>query len=225
MGEAATKEYMAQRSARKTRRVWLPILLFGACFAVLLGRLVHIQVINHDNYSVQAENTLIGNDILEAPRGKIFDRNGQPLVLSIDTWDLYISTRAWSVNETAKQAAKTIAHETGLDDKKLQLLVHESSLVDQVVARDLSYETGLKLMELAPLGAVLLPSLRIPVPAAIPVPKNAPSFFRKSLLPLSKPPSLNAALPPSAMSCLLILKVGSFCNLSKVLSAASNMSL
>ena len=60
MGEAATKEYMAQRSARKTRRVWLPILLFGACFAVLLGRLVHIQVINHDNYSVQAENTLIG---------------------------------------------------------------------------------------------------------------------------------------------------------------------
>ena len=120
MGEAATKEYMAQRSARKTRRVWLPILLFGACFAVLLGRLVHIQVINHDNYSVQAENTLIGNDILEAPRGKIFDRNGQPLVLSIDTWDLYISTRAWSVNETAKQAAKTIANETGLDDKKLQ---------------------------------------------------------------------------------------------------------
>ena len=113
MGEAATKEYMAQRSARKTRRVWLPILLFGACFAVLLGRLVHIQVINHDNYSVQAENTLIGNDILEAPRGKIFDRNGQPLVLSIDTWDLYISTRTWSVNEIAKQAAKAIANETG----------------------------------------------------------------------------------------------------------------
>ena len=158
MGEVATKEYMAQRSARKTRRVWLPILLFGACFAVLLGRLVHIQVVNHDNYSVQSENTLIGNDILEAPRGKIFDRNGQPLVLSIDTWDLYISTRAWSVNETAKQAAKAIANETGLDDKKLQLLVHESSLVDQVVARDLSYETGLKLMELAPLGAVLLPN-------------------------------------------------------------------
>ena len=204
MGEVATKEYMAQRSARKTRRVWLPILLFGACFAVLLGRLVHIQVVNHDNYSVQAENTLIGNDILEAPRGKIFDRNGQPLVLSIDTWDLYISTRAWSVNETAKQAAKAIANETGLDDKKLQLLVHESSLVDQVVARDLSYETGLKLMELAPLGAVLLPSLRIPVPAATPVPKNAPSFFRNSLLPLSKPlrpctifPFRKGTLPPS----------------------------
>ena len=149
---------MAHKSAQTTRRIWLPLILFGACFTVFLGRLVHIQVINHEDYSSQAANTLLDNDILDAPRGKIFDRNGQPLVLSIDTWDLYISTKAWADKESAKKAARTIANETELNEEDIQHLIEKSVLVDQLIIRDLKYETGITLMEKETQGAVLLPN-------------------------------------------------------------------
>jgi stage V sporulation protein D (sporulation-specific penicillin-binding protein) len=152
------KETMAHKSAQPTRRIWLPLILFGACITVFLGRLVHIQVINHEDYSSQASNTLLDNDILDAPRGKIFDRNGQPLVLSIDTWDLYISTKAWTDKESAKKAASIIANETELNDEDLQNLIEKSVLVDQIIIRDLKYETGITLMEKGTQGAVLLPN-------------------------------------------------------------------
>lgn len=47
---------------------------------VLLVRLWVMQVLNGDSYAAQAQNNRIREFSLEAPRGRIFDRNGVPLV-------------------------------------------------------------------------------------------------------------------------------------------------
>lgn len=47
---------------------------------VLLVRLWVMQVLNGDSYATQAQNNRIREFSLEAPRGRIFDRNGVPLV-------------------------------------------------------------------------------------------------------------------------------------------------
>lgn len=47
---------------------------------VLLVRLWVMQVLNGDLYAAQAQNNRIREFSLEAPRGRIFDRNGVPLV-------------------------------------------------------------------------------------------------------------------------------------------------
>ena len=49
-------------------------------FAALFTRLWYLQVLTTDEYEVAAETTAPATVILEAPRGRIFDRNGKPLV-------------------------------------------------------------------------------------------------------------------------------------------------
>ncbi len=52
------------------------ILLFCAIFF----RLVKLQVVKGEDYREQSENRLTSQEIIEAPRGLIMDRNGKPLV-------------------------------------------------------------------------------------------------------------------------------------------------
>ena len=54
----------------------LVILLFCAIFF----RLVKLQVVKGEDYREQSENRLTSQEIIEAPRGLIMDRNGKPLV-------------------------------------------------------------------------------------------------------------------------------------------------
>lgn len=48
--------------------------------SVLLVRLWTMQVLNSSTYAAQAENNRVREISLQAPRGRIFDRNGKPLV-------------------------------------------------------------------------------------------------------------------------------------------------
>lgn len=50
---------------------------------VILGRLVYLQVFQHDSYVKQAEAQQLREIEVRAPRGEIFDRNGARLALSL----------------------------------------------------------------------------------------------------------------------------------------------
>jgi penicillin-binding protein 2 len=50
--------------------------------AALLVRLWTMQVLQGDSYAAQAENNRVREISLEAPRGRIYDRNGVPLVVN-----------------------------------------------------------------------------------------------------------------------------------------------
>ena len=51
---------MAHYKAQGTRRVWLPAAVFGLFALAICGRLVQLQVLEHDNYAKQAEQELLG---------------------------------------------------------------------------------------------------------------------------------------------------------------------
>ncbi len=52
------------------------------CFLLLVGRLVQLQIINSDLYQVLSEGNTIRLVSIPAPRGLIYDRNGEVLVTS-----------------------------------------------------------------------------------------------------------------------------------------------
>jgi cell division protein FtsI (penicillin-binding protein 3) len=61
----------------------------AACWAVLVGRLVQVQGINHAAYSARAEQQHLRPVELKAKRGSILDRRGDELALDIQTASFY----------------------------------------------------------------------------------------------------------------------------------------
>ena len=59
---------------------------FMALFCIALGitlRYTYIQIIANDTYSKRFSSQFITDRVLQSPRGTIFDRNGNPLALSV----------------------------------------------------------------------------------------------------------------------------------------------
>ncbi|MBN1193350.1 MAG: penicillin-binding protein 2, partial [Coriobacteriia bacterium] len=67
------------RQELKSRFATLGIVII-VVLAALLVRLWTMQVLNGESYAAQAENNRVREISLEAPRGRIYDRNGVPLV-------------------------------------------------------------------------------------------------------------------------------------------------
>ncbi len=58
-----------------------------AVFAVIVGRLFYLQVIDN-TYKENADNNVLRYEVLNPPRGEIFDRNGEFIVQSKEVYDL-----------------------------------------------------------------------------------------------------------------------------------------
>src|SRR5262245_31840229 len=85
----------APRASRLTWRLALLMFFFAACASALIGRLVYIQILHHQQYWLEAQDEHLDKRLVHARRGAILDRNGFPLATSLDVFDLYIDRRAW----------------------------------------------------------------------------------------------------------------------------------
>lgn len=137
---------MAQSRARGTRRVWVPAALFGLGALVIVARLVQIQVLEHDIHAEQARAEQSAVDVLYGRRGAILDRNGNVLAATVDTWDIYVSARAWKDPEAAFRASTILATTLKLDAAILRARVAEKGTGDLLIARDVPYDVGNQLL-------------------------------------------------------------------------------
>ena len=64
------------------KRLFIIYILVFVVFAVLIGRLFYMQIIQGEAYSERAENNITRTVELEARRGVIYDRNGNVLASS-----------------------------------------------------------------------------------------------------------------------------------------------
>ncbi|MBI3015365.1 MAG: penicillin-binding protein 2 [Candidatus Tectomicrobia bacterium] len=71
-------------------RFFLLVLLTSTVFFILLVRLWYLQVIKGDHFRAMAEENRFREFIIKSPRGKILDRNGQILVESRPSFNLYL---------------------------------------------------------------------------------------------------------------------------------------
>ena len=66
----------AQAAVRIQRRIYLCILLVSLAIGVLLLRLFHLQVLDHESYTTLSEENRLRVVPAAAPRGRIFSRDG-----------------------------------------------------------------------------------------------------------------------------------------------------
>ena len=70
------------------RRLKIFLAIMGLAFAVILGRLVQLQVIQGEDHRRQYERLLQKTELLPASRGRVLDRQGQILAMDLPCYDL-----------------------------------------------------------------------------------------------------------------------------------------
>ena len=103
------------RYVKSPDREWVKKRLMGAgiviivVFAVLLMRLVYLQIIKGEEYRRLSENNCIRLKSIKASRGLIYDRNGKLLVDNRPSFNLKLITEdAGSVHETVERVSRLI---------------------------------------------------------------------------------------------------------------------
>jgi cell division protein FtsI (penicillin-binding protein 3) len=89
------------------------LLLWGAA---ILAKLISLQVLHHDDYLLRAQRQQQHRIDLSAPRGTIFDRNGERLAMSVPVQSVFVDPR--HVPDKAF-AAEILSSDLGLDRQEV----------------------------------------------------------------------------------------------------------
>jgi penicillin-binding protein 2 len=73
------------------RRLWIVTIFVLVMFSVLVLRLWYLQALNGKRYRTQSENNRIHLQEIPPFRGLILDRNGEPLVDNVPSYNLYVT--------------------------------------------------------------------------------------------------------------------------------------
>jgi cell division protein FtsI (penicillin-binding protein 3) len=129
------------------RLAWLAgiVLIWGAA---ILFNLVSLQVIHHQEYSKLATERQVVAVEIPAPRGTIFDRNGQPLAMSVPTESVSIDPLRAPDLGVASELLSLVLHmdRTALYGK--MKWAHDNHHGFLWVKRKISYEEGQNLRNL-----------------------------------------------------------------------------
>ena len=138
---------MTEPRAGRSRRLLVPAALATLGCAGLLGRVVYIQVYQHDVLSAEAQAELEVDNTIYARRGAILDRNGDVLATSVATWDIYVRAKDWTLPEDAIAGSTAIATALRMDAAQLRAKVAAVGTGDVKIATDVDYDTGKALID------------------------------------------------------------------------------
>jgi cell division protein FtsI (penicillin-binding protein 3) len=109
---------------RANRRITLLLVVFGALFAVTLGRAAYVQVVKGPSYETLAKQQHVETIELPAGRGTIFDRTGEPLAIGEQATTVYADPRHVA---RPKRAAVAVGKALGLDANEVYSLLRDRS--------------------------------------------------------------------------------------------------
>jgi cell division protein FtsI (penicillin-binding protein 3) len=99
------------------RRLAGLLTIFGLLFGLLVLRLADVQVLHPGRFDQYGEQQRMVSETIEAPRGSIFDRNGEDLAMSVPQTTVYADPKL--VSDPIEEARK-LAPVLGVDRLKLQ---------------------------------------------------------------------------------------------------------
>ena len=92
------------------------VMLVGLAFLALLGRAVHLQILNTDFYQAQGEKRFVHREPMPASRGRILDRNGLALASSVALPSVQIETKTFAADAAER---KQLARLLGISSAEL----------------------------------------------------------------------------------------------------------
>lgn len=105
------------------------------CLGLLLTRLVYLQVWKHSDFFAISEDNRIALLPVQAPRGEILDRNGQPLAQNTVTFSLEIEPYRVADLEATIEKLKSLVEINDLDLHRFRRLKSELRRYDSIPLR------------------------------------------------------------------------------------------
>ncbi|MGH2584334.1 MAG: peptidoglycan D,D-transpeptidase FtsI family protein, partial [Dehalococcoidia bacterium] len=133
-------------------------LVLGISGAALVGRLAYLQIIQHDQYVTEAQSVHDGERELPAHRGTILDRLGNPLAISLETFNVLVDRKVWSEPAVGRRAAEQLAPLVNRSAGELYGAVGAQDSGSEVVALDLPYQQGREIITKGIPGVIVEPA-------------------------------------------------------------------
>lgn len=126
------------------------LVLVILCFAVMVGQLFNLQIVQGEKYRILSENNHMRITPIPAPRGEIFDRNGKVLVTSRPAFTVFY----WYLDEKeAEVTLPRLAEILGMEPEEVleKVKKYEGRYYEPIpIARDISPEIYTRIVEDAP---------------------------------------------------------------------------
>lgn len=120
--------------------------VLAAMAFMLVTRIAYVQVLEHDRFAEMASDEHWGVATVEAQRGAIRDRNGQPLVTSVTTFKVTADPSKIPTDRIGKAAAQLAPLLNQSVEKVTASLLAKNG--KQVLAPNLKFESGPKVIAL-----------------------------------------------------------------------------
>jgi len=100
-------------------------------FIALLGRLCQLQILEGEHYTRRAERNFIHEEVVEAPRGRIFASGSEVLATNRPAYTLYVTPRPRVTVESDDPKDPPVGARVPLDDAQLEELAELIDFVDE----------------------------------------------------------------------------------------------
>ena len=144
-------------SAIHKRRVGVLAILWCLACAAIVTRVVDIQVLRRDRFTARAAGQHERQIMLEARRGRIVDRDGVDLAMSLPAASVAINPRK---APRASSLAERISEITGEPAPSIHRRIHRPDRSFAWISRNVEPATAARLQELAPDAVMLLSGTR-----------------------------------------------------------------
>lgn len=117
------------------RRIFVAVFFIFACFALLVGRFVYLQVLRHNHYTLLSEANRIDIQPESPTRGIITDRNGFVLASNYSAYTVEINPqKVENVDSTIEEVAKLV-EVSARDRRRFKRLFEEFRSADSLPLR------------------------------------------------------------------------------------------
>jgi len=130
------------------RLTWLAVII-GIWGAAILANLISLQVVHHRAYAAKARAIQEVVVQIPAPRGTIFDRNGQPLAMSISTQSVHVNPQKVPDIGVASELLALVLHLDRAELESKMRAAYESGRGYLRVKRNISAEESESLRKMA----------------------------------------------------------------------------
>lgn len=76
----------------RTVRAILLLVLSGVLIFIFVARLIHLQILQHNQWKTRSNKNHISKRVIDMKRGNIYDRRGSELAISVDTFSVFVYT-------------------------------------------------------------------------------------------------------------------------------------
>ena len=117
--------------------------VFVALGALLVLRLVQVQVLEHQRFEQEARDIHYWTQSVEGPRGAILDRNGFPLVTGINIWEIHVDQQAWELDvRNERLAVQELGRLLGVTEAQVRAVVQSGTGRDVLLAVNVPHGLG-----------------------------------------------------------------------------------